>query len=227
VSRSPGKLRIAWSAATPNGRPFDPEVRDALVRTAELLKALGHEVIEKDFDIDWRVFYRAQSLVSASNFAAGMMRMVERLGREPGDGEIGPLARRAYEAGKRITGQQAMWGWQQLRLMNRKILALFETVEVYLCPVLGAPPPRVDHVDPLMDDLKEYDRRSSTAFPFTPPFNITGQPSLSLPLWQSASNLPIAMMFTGRYGDEAALFRLAGQLEKECPWKDRKPPIWN
>ena len=56
---------------------------------------------------------------------------------------------------------------------------------------------------------------------------MTGQPSLSLPLWQSDAGLPIGMMFTGRYADEATLFRLAGQLEKELPWASRKPPIWN
>ncbi len=227
VGKSPGKLRIAWSLETPSGRPLDEEVRDALVRTATLLKGLGHDVVEANLGIDYRIFYRAQAVVSASNFAAGMQRWVERIGREPGDGEIGPLARRAYETGKQITGQQAMWGWQQLRLMNRQIMQVFETADVFLQPVMGAAAPRVDYVDPVAVELKEYDRRSSAAFPFTPPFNITGQPSLSLPLWQSKDNLPIAMMFTGRYADEATLFRLAGQLEKECPWKDRRPPIWN
>ena len=227
VNKSPGKLRIAWSLETPSGRPLDDEVRDALMRTADLLKRLGHEVVEKNLGIDYRVFYRAQAVVSAANFAAGMQRWVERIGHEPGDGEIGPLARRAYEAGKKITGQQAMWGWQQLRLMNRQIMSLFETADVFLQPVMGGVAPRVDYADPLHVELKEYDRRSSASFPFTPPFNITGQPSLSLPLWQSKSNLPIAMMFTGRYADEATLFRLAGQLEKECPWRDRRPPIWN
>jgi amidase len=78
-----------------------------------------------------------------------------------------------------------------------------------------------------MADLKEFDRRQAATFGYTPPFNMTGQPSLSLPLWQSQSNLPIAMMFTGRYADEATLFRLAGQLEKELRWKDRTPPLWN
>jgi amidase len=227
VERGPGKLAIAWSAETPSGRPFDSEIHESLLRTVEMLKALGHTVVERNFGIDYRLFYRAQGLVSAAHFAASMKRRVERIGREPRDGEIGPLARRGYEAGKTVTGEQAFWGWQQLRIMSRQILAHFETADVYLCPVTGTPPPRVDHLDPLMKDLKEYDRRSSAAFPFTPLFNITGQPSLSLPLWQSQSNLPIAMMFTGRYGDEGTLYRLAGQLEKECPWKDRKPPVWN
>lgn len=227
VGKSPGRLKIAWSGATPSGRPFDPETREKLEQTADLLTRLGHDVREQDFDLDWREFYRAQGLVSAASFAAGMQRMIAAKGREPAEGEIGPLARRGWEAGKRVSGEQAMWAWQQLRLMSNRIVALWETYDVYLCPVLGHVAPRVDWADPITVDLKEYDRRSATAFPFTPPFNITGQPSLSLPLWQSQTGLPLAMMFTGRYGDEATLFRLAGQLEKEAPWKDRRPPVWN
>jgi amidase len=225
VSRSPGRLKIFWSGATPSGRPISAEVQSALERTADLLAQLGHDVREQKIDLDWRQFYRAQAIVSGANFAAGMARMVEAIGREPGD-DIGPLARRGYDRGREITGQQAMWGWQQFRLMNRKILAIFENCDVYLSPVLGTSVPRVDWLDPLSLAIRDYDRRSAETFPFTPPFNITGQPSVSLPLWQCAQNLPIAMMFTGRYGDEGTLYRLAGQLEKECPWKDRKPMVW-
>ena len=49
---------------------------------------------------------------------------------------------------------------------------------------------------------------------------------MSLPLWESEAGLPIGMMFSGKFADEATLYRLAGQLEKEQPWKDRRPPIW-
>ena len=226
VSRSPGRLKIFWSAQTPSGRPVATEMTAAIERTAECLAKLGHEVREHTITLDWRTFYRAQAVVSGSNFAAGMARMVEAIGREPGS-DIGPLARRGYDRGREITGQQAMWGWQQLRLMSRMILSVFEECDVYLSPVLGTEPPKVDWLDPLSLDIKEYDKRSAATFPFTPAFNITGQPSLSLPLWQSGNNLPLAMMFTGRYGDEGTLYRLAGQLEKEIPWKDRRPPIWN
>jgi amidase len=226
VSRAPGKLRIAFSSETPSGNPVDPEVRAALERTAETLKALGHDVREEGLGIDYRALYKAQGILSASNFAANIKRWIEIKGREPGD-DIEGLARRAYEAGKRISGQDALWAMQELRLRTREILRKFETWDVWLSPVMCTPPPRVDFLDTLMEDLKEFDRRQAMTFGFTPPFNMTGQPSMSLPLAQSSSNLPIGMMFTGRYGDEATLFRLAGQLEKEMPWKDRKPPAWN
>lgn len=226
VSKSPGRLRIAWSAETPSGRPIPDEMMSALLRTVDLLKGLGHEVFERGLGVDYRVLYRAQGLASASNFSANVQRWVEALGREPEDGELGPLARRGYEAGKRLSGQQAFWGFQQLRLMNRQILAGFEDFDVYLSPVMATPAPRADWLDPLGGDLKEFDRRQAATYPYTPPFNFTGQPSMSVPLWQSADGLPIGMMFSGRFADEATLYRLAGQLEKEAPWKDRRPQVW-
>lgn len=227
ITRAPGKMRIAFSSETPSGKPIDPEIRAALERTAETLKQLGHEVREEGLGIDYRMLYRAQGIVSAANFSASIRRWAEIKGREPGDDELEGLARRGYEAGKKLSAQDAGWGWQQLRLMNRQILSKFETWDIWLTPVLGTNVPRVDYLDPLMDDLKEFDRRQAATFGFTPPFNLTGQPSLSLPLHQSESGLPIAMMFTARYADEATLFRLAAQLEKEMPWIGRKPPVWD
>jgi len=61
--------------------------------------------------------------------------------------------------------------------------------------------------------------------PYTPLFNASGQPAMSVPLYWNDEELPIGMHFVGRYGDEATLFRLAGQLEHAAPWFDRTPPI--
>jgi amidase len=227
ITRAPSKLTIAWSSETPTGNPIATEVQAAIERSAETLRALGHEVREEGLGIDWRALYRAQGAVSAANFAAGMARWIEIKGREPGD-DIEGLARRLYERGKAMSGQDAMTGWQKLRVLNRQVLALFERVDVFLSPVLCTTPPRVDYLDTLMPDLREFDKRQAATFGFTPPFNMTGQPSLSLPLWQSEKDgLPIAMMFTAKYADEATLFRLAAQLEKELPWAGRKPAVWN
>jgi amidase len=55
--------------------------------------------------------------------------------------------------------------------------------------------------------------------------NITGNPAMSVPLWWNAAGLPIGVHFMGRFGDEATLFRLAGQLEAARPWTERRPPV--
>ena len=154
VSRSPGRLRIAWSVETASGRPMGEEVVARVHETVDLLRGLGHEVFERGLGIDYRLLYRSQGLASASHFAAGIKRWVERLGREPGEDELGPLARRSYEKGKATTGQDALWGWQQVRLISRQILERFEDIDVYLTPTMSRLPPRLDWLNPLTVDLK-------------------------------------------------------------------------
>lgn len=226
IERSPGRLRIAWSSETPSGRPIDPQVQAALERTADLLKRLGHDVFEKGLGIDYRALYTARGPVSGANFAANIGRLAAKLGREPQEHELEPLTWAALKSGRKVTGEQAFRGWQDLRDLNRKTLLFFEDVDIYLCPVLGTPVPRVGHIDPVALDPQELNKRQSVAFPYTPPFNFSGQPSLSLPLEVDADGLPIGMMFTARFADEATLLRLAAQLEKEAPWKDRRPRLW-
>ena len=83
----------------------------------------------------------------------------------------------------------------------------------------------------MMDDVHEYWRRVFHFSPFTVWFNLTGQPAIVLPLAQcnaapdGTATFPVSVQLVARYGDEATLFRLAGQLEKARPWFDRKPPV--
>ncbi|MDP8914738.1 MAG: amidase family protein [Pseudomonadota bacterium] len=226
ISRSPGRLRIAWSSETPRGDPIDPEVQQALETTAATLSALGHEVRAEPLGVDYVSLYAARAPVSAANFAAGMARVIAEVGREPAEDELEPMTRAALEGARRVTGEQAFFAFQELRMISRKLLRRFEAFDVYLCPVMSAPPPAVGFTDPSTVPPREINRRQAALFPYTAMFNFTGQPSISLPLAQSSRGLPIGMMFTARYGDEATLFRLAGQLEKEMPWGKRRPGLW-
>jgi amidase len=226
ISRSPGKLRIAWSSETPRGDPIDPEVQQALESTAATLAALGHDVRGESLGVDYKALYAARAPVSGANFAAGMARTIAEVGREPTEDEFEPLTRASLEGARRVTGEQAFFALQELRMLSRKLLSRFESFDVYLCPVMSAPPPPIGFSDPATVPPREINRRQAALYPYTAMFNFTGQPSISLPLAQSAGGLPIGMMFTARYGDEATLFRLAGQLEKEMPWSGRRPTIW-
>ncbi len=226
LGRSPGRLRIAWSSETPSGRPIDPEIQAALERTAALLAGLGHEVVEKGLGVDYRALFASRGAAAASNFAAGMDRLIEQLGREPEPDELEPLTWATLKAGRRQTGADAMRSLQETRMLNRRTLAFFEDVDVYLTPVLGTPVPEIGFIDPVNLEPKEVNRRQARVFPYTPPFNFSGQPSMSLPIETDSRGLPVGMMFTGRYADEATLFRLAAQLEKEAPWKGRRPQVW-
>jgi amidase len=61
--------------------------------------------------------------------------------------------------------------------------------------------------------------------PFTPVFNVTGQPGVSLPLHQSQEGLPIGVQFVGPAAGEEILIGLAAQLEQARPWAGRRPPL--
>lgn len=225
VGRDPGRLRIAFSSETPSGRPIDDEVRAALEVVAKQLEDLGHAVFERGLGVDYRALYAARAPYSAANFAALMKRFIAEIGREPEPDELEPLTWAAVKGGRKVTGEDALWGAQELRRLNRLTLAAFEAFDVYLCPVMGTAPPPIGYLAPTLEP-RELSRRQGRVFPFTPPFNFSGQPSMSLPLAWSDEGLPIGMMLTARYADEATLFRLAAQLETAIPWKDRRPRVW-
>jgi amidase len=226
VSTAPGKLRIAFSAETPSGRPIHEENLHALDKSVALLGELGHEVVEQKIDIDYRKLYRAQGVVAACNSAASLDEMIARVGREPREDELEPLTWAGIRAGRKLRGDRVLSSWRSLRQMCVEILEFFEGFDVFVNPVMGTPPPKIGHIDPVHGDLRELGRRQASAFPFTPPANFTGQPAMSVPLCTSSDGLPLGIQFAGRYGDEATLFRLAGQLEAACPWVDRRPQIW-
>lgn len=227
VREAPGKLRIAYSMESGVPGDIDPDVQQALEDTIQLLRDLGHQVEEKRLGIDWREMYRAQGVVSAGNFAAQIKNHCERLGKHPEPDDFEPLTWASYKGGKKVTGHQLMQGWQKLRQITRQIMALYETYDVHLSPIMGTPPPKIGYLDPVNLSPKEFGKHQAQTQFTTPPANFTGQPAMSVPLAWSRDGLPIGMQFTGRYADEATLFRLASQLEQAQPWRDRHPPIWD
>jgi len=222
IQASPGRMRIGW-----RGRPgLHPDVEAALHATVELLSRLGHEVFEHRLDVDFRALNAARGPAGGANFAAGMSRVIERVGREPEGDDLEPMSWASMKAGRRVTGEEALRSLQEMRMMNYRTLAAFQDLDIYLSPVMMAPAPEIGWLDPVNLPPREFNERQAQLFPFCAPYNFSGQPSISLPLGMSADGRPIGMMFTAKYADEATLFRLAAQLEKEAPWKDRRPQVW-
>ena len=227
IGTAPGKLKIGVYGEVPSRTPNHPDVQAVFEATAKLLGELGHTMIEKkDLPIDWRKLYRAQGCVSGAMFAASIDDLAQMLGREPREDDMEPLAWASYRSSKALTASQVGWGLQTLRIMSRQILALWREFDVLLSPVTITPPPRIGLLDPVNVEPREFNKRQSKVFGYTPPYNMTGQPSLSLPMGMSSDGLPIGMMFTGRYADEATLIRLAAQLEEARPWTGRHATVW-
>jgi Asp-tRNA(Asn)/Glu-tRNA(Gln) amidotransferase A subunit family amidase len=126
-----------------------------------------------------------------------------------------------------IDGATLMSATQTAHRIGRQMAAFQENYDVLLTPGLGTLPPKLGWLDMMMDDLDEYWRRVFHFSPFTVWFNTTGQPAMMIPLGRNADGFPIAVQAVARYGDEATLFRLAGQLETARPWFDHKPGLVN
>jgi amidase len=226
LSREPARLKVAFHGEAPSGTPLHPDVARTLAATVRVLGELGHEVIEKPLRLDWRKLYRAQGVWSAGNFAGMMAAHAAELGRQPAEGELEKLTASILGSGKRVSAELHFQAELTLKAMVGELLAQWDEHDVFLCPTMITPPPEVGYIDPVTLEPKELNHRQATTFGFTPPFNFTGQPAISLPLGWSADGLPIGMMFAARYADEATLFRLAARLEEAMPWASRRPPVW-
>ena len=226
LAARPAKLRIAFHPDPPSGVKLHDDVTRTLDATVRTLRELGHEVIEKPLRVDWRKLYRAQGAWSAGNFAGMMADHAAALGRAPGEDDIEKLSRWIWQNGKRVPAELHFQAEHVLKDLIVELLAQWEEHDLFLCPTTVTPPPEIGYIDPTTLDPKELNLRQAITFGFTPPFNFTGQPAISLPLGQSADGLPIGMMFAARYADEATLFRIAAQLEEAMPWRDRRPPVW-
>src|SRR3989442_15602072 len=110
-----------------------------------------------------------------------------------------------------------------LQRVARQIAQFFVQYDVWLPPTLAAPPPPLGSFDPTPDNPMQGLLRAMQFVPFTPIFNATGQPAMSVPLLWNQENVPVGVQFAGRFGDEATLLRLAAPRERARPWAARWP----
>ncbi len=138
------------------------------------------------------------------------------------------MTRAFWEEGRRISAGQYLLAVEDLQRFGR-IVARFLAggpagYDAYLTPTMSAPPAPIGEITSTKDDPYRALRAGGETVRYAGVVaNITGNPAMSVPLWWNADGLPIGVHFLGRYGDEATLFRLAGQLEATRPWAARYP----
>jgi Asp-tRNA(Asn)/Glu-tRNA(Gln) amidotransferase A subunit family amidase len=108
---------------------------------------------------------------------------------------------------------------------GRAVESFFARHDVLLTPTMATPPVAIGELALANAPSAEYIARIQAATGYTQLFNAGGQPAMSVPLGQASDGLPLGVQFAARFGDEATLFRLAGQLEQAQPWRDRRPPV--
>ncbi|MBU2287685.1 MAG: amidase, partial [Gammaproteobacteria bacterium] len=217
----PPPLRIAFARHAPTGEPVHPDCIAAVEDAARLCESLGHHVEEASPDCDAAGLRAGFGTVFAAHTMANVSRTTG--GRLPDAQLVEPLTFALAERGSHITAAAFIQAVHALHRESRRIAAFFERYDLWLTPTLAQPPLPIGHFDFESPDVDAWLDRIDGFLPFTYPFNITGQPAMSVPLYQSADGLPIGCQFAARYGDESLLFALAGQLEQARPWFGRRP----
>lgn len=238
-------LRIAYTADPI--LPGEPNVdaTRAVEAAASLCESLGHQVDIASPRIDALGFARAFFYHFAAGVAAELTAAEAFLRRPAGPSDcerttwLLALAGRSIDAGAFTTMRR------KLHAESRKIVAFFDDYDVLITPTTGRPPMKHGELDPVgfeaqLHDLMGalgtpallkipglVDRAASRAYafaPYSPLFNVTGQPSASVPVHWSDDGLPMGAMITARPGADALVLQLSAQLEQAAPWFDRRPP---
>jgi amidase len=231
VGRDPGRLRIAVSRRPPGGRLNDRPVHQdclaALDDAVALLTALGHEVVEDDLPGLTGQVGAAIGHVYAAAMSWVIKHWTRRLGRAPRPDELDPLTVAYLEQGRSLDPGDYLLAVEDLQAFARTVARFFTTVDLWLTPTMSQPPLPLGLMVSTADDPWRAGRAAGdlVAFPAVAA-NITGGPAMSVPLYWSPAGLPIGVHLMGRFGDDALLFRLAGQLERARPWRDRRPPVF-
>lgn len=223
VGADPGVMRIAFTSKAPNGAPVEADYTRVLRETASLCADLGHIVEEADPDVEGEAIVPTFRTISAVNALNAIQSHPD--GKKPAPGDLEIVVANTVKLAEGIDAATLMKATQTAHRIGRQMAAFFGDWDVLLTPALGTLPPKLGWLDMMMEDLDEYWRRVFHFSPFTVWFNTTGQPAMMIPLGQNADGFPIAVQAVARYGDEASLFRLAGQLEAAKPWFHRKPAL--
>jgi amidase len=222
----PGALRIGFVECQPDGEPLHPECAAAVRGAAATLEALGHRV-EAASPAPLRTDALLPHVLNviASNQARDVERFEELLGRALGPEDLDADNWRVTELGRGVSATRFIAATDAYNQFRREMLAWWRDFDLLLTPTITRPSPRVGEIVPSAEKPMDAFMRSGALLPFCVPFNITGQPAVSLPLHWSADGLPVGVQLVADAFREDRLLRVAAQLEAEVRWAERRPPL--
>jgi amidase len=247
MEREPASLRIAFTSASPIGTPVHQECIKAVEEAAKLLEKLGHKVEEAQPDVDGKAALKSYLTMCFGETAAVFEDMKTVLGRKASLSDVEPLTWTMGLLGRTLSARDFAKAKREWGIAGRAMGRFHQKYDLFMTPTLAYPPVRIGELQPrpyerlamkvvnalglgviltatgIVDQMAEA---SLSKLPFTELANLTGQPAMSVPLHWTADGLPVGVHFMAPFGEEAMLFRLAAQLEKERPWFDKRAPVW-
>jgi amidase len=220
----PGRLRIAATKLPPIADAVvDPLCAGAVDEAAGLLRELGHDVVE--VDPPWRIEGLTELFGAVFCTHIGLSIAFSGIvaGRDPVAADMEPMSWAIFSMVQKLNAVEGFGATVRLQAFTRQLVEFMEPYDALLTPALAERPLPLGTLDPGVPNPLETFTRSGLFTPFTPVFNASGQPGISLPLLHGEDGLPLAVQLAGRPAQEATLLALATQLEEARPWAERRP----
>ena len=223
---------------------LSPEVSGALDDAAALLTSLGHRVEPYTLSVDYAAAREAFLMLWSVVAEQYVLNADEITGTKPRRQEFEIATWAMAHIGRKLGERELPAALEVQQRITAQLADLMTRYDVLLCPTLAAAPVKIGELKPSSGERMQM--RAVTAVPVevlmrkllteasnkafawagcTELFNLTGQPSMSVPLAWNARGLPIGVQFAAREGNDALLLRLAAQLEAARPWFGRRPPL--
>jgi amidase len=224
AARDPGRLRVAATTLPPvPDAVLDPMCARAVADAAELLRSLGHEVVEVEPPWQADGLRELFGVVFSNHIALSIAYSGMVAGREPTAADMEPMSWAIFSMVRQLSAVEGMGAAVRLQAFARRLIAFLAPYDALLTPALAERPLPLGTLDTAAPEPMATFTRSGLFTPFTPVFNATGQPAISLPLYEGEDGLPLAVQIVGRPADEGTLLALASQLEDAAPWTARRP----
>jgi amidase len=227
VGADPGRLRVGLLDHHAQGGFLHDDCIAAVRSAATLLESLGHHV-EPGFPAamaDTSIGARFSAQWS-TNMGTSLRKFADIVGHEIGEGDAEPMNLAQAAFANAFSAVDLSMAQSAIVAYRRAIQSWWtQGWDLLLTPTLAEPPLPIGEIRNDPDSPMAPLLRSGRFVPFTPTFNTSGQPAISLPLYWSADGLPIGVQLVAAYGREDVLIRVAAQLEAASPWADRRPAI--
>ena len=220
------RLRIGFAPAIKGGRVVDTAVAAAQEKTAQLLRDLGHEVVDAAIPVEQDEFFRHYNGAFLGQFGviADQARTISGTDAAS-SGLIDPFTASLIEYGSSIPAEEQAAGLEYLKTIPERYAQLFAGIDILLSPVMpflsiaaDALTPQTSVNDSVLDFLQ-------SGLAYTASTNVSGHAAMSVPLnWDPETGLPIGSSFQAATGNDSMLYELAFELEQARPWKDRWAP---
>ncbi len=217
------KLRIGVYTKTLMGHEADAEVSEIIIKTCNLCKDLGHEVIPAEIpNLGGKEISNAFFTIAGSAMNDMVKVMEPMLMRKVNENDLEPFTLSLIQWFQELEDNALDKAFDDLKAASEKMLAFAGQFDLLLSPTLASPPQKLEFLSPKLD-RELLVQRTESYVGYTPIHNMCGMCAMSVPLFTGRNGMSIGSHFAALPGAEEVLFGLAYQLESAAPWQDKIP----